>query len=170
MTIQLKEVAMTNQVDHAEIKMGQILTVAISGAALLLQDPIPLGVLGVIFLLSGTLRSLSPFSILYRWVINPAGIMQSDYRLDNIQPHKFGQLVGALTVLLALGLMQFGYLLAGWSVVALLLMLTVISYAGWCIGCFMYYQLSRLGIGGFFRYSTKNKSVSLGMRPGKDHT
>ena len=159
---------MTNQVDHAEIKMGQILTIAISATALALQDPLPLIILGVIFLLSGTVRTLSPFSIIYRWIINPAGIMQSDYRLDNIQPHKFGQLVGALTVLIALGLMQIGYPLAGWSVVALLIALTVISYAGWCIGCFMYYQLHRLGIGGFFKHSSKDKSVLLGMRPEKN--
>lgn len=148
--------------------MGQILTVVISSAALVLQDPIPLMVLGVIFLLSGTVRSLSPFSMIYRWVINPTGIMKSDYRLDNIQPHKFGQLVGALTVAIALGLMRSGYPLAGWSVVAVLIALTVISYAGWCIGCFMYYQLNRLGIGGFFKHSSNDKSASLGMRPGKD--
>ena len=159
---------MTSKVDHAEIKMGQILTVAISSTALALHNPIPLVILGVIFLLSGTARKMSPFSILYRWVINPAGIMKSDFRLDNIQPHKFGQLVGALTVFIALGLMEFGYPLAGWSVVVLLIVLTVISYAGWCIGCFMYYQLNRLGIGGFFKHSSKHKSLIAGVRPEKE--
>lgn len=157
----------TTHVDHAEIKMGQILTVAFSCTALVLQDPRPLVVLGVVFLLSGTVRMLSPFSMLYRWVINPSGIMKSDYRLDNIQPHKFGQLVGALTVAMSLVFMQLGYPMVGWGIVVILIILTVISYAGWCIGCFIYYQLNRIGLGGFFKHSPTDQSKMLGMRPGK---
>lgn len=154
-------------VDHAEIKMGQILTMAIAAAALALQMPVLLAVLGVTFLLSGTVRALSPFSWLYRGVVRPRGIIRSDYRLDNIQPHKFGQLVGALTVVAALGLIEAGYALAGWGVVVVLLVLTLVSYAGWCIGCYLYYQLNRLGLGGFFKHAPTDKSVRLGMRPGK---
>ena len=157
-------------VDHAEIKMGQILTVVISSVALILQEPILLISLGVIFLLSGTVRALSPFSMLYRWVVNPIGIMKSDYRLDNIQPHKFGQLVGALTILMALGVMQLGYPMLGWGVTVLLILLTMVSYAGWCIGCYMYYQLNRIGLGGFFKYAPGDASTMMGMRPAKDKT
>ncbi len=159
---------MNNQVDHAEIKMGQILTIIISGIALALQNQILLMVLAFIFLLSGTVRSISPFSLLYRWVINPLGIIKSDYRLDNIQPHKFGQLVGVVTIVLALALLQMGFTLAGWSIVVALTGLTSISYAGWCIGCFMYYQLNRLGLGGFFKHAPTDKTVFTGSRPEKN--
>ena len=158
---------MNQQVDHAEIKMGQVLTIFISVIALLTQNQLTLLILGGLFLLSGTIRSISPISLLYKWIILPAGIMKSDYRLDNIQAHQFGQLVGVLTVVLAIGLLQSGYQFAGWSVVVLLIFLTVISFFGWCIGCFMYYQLNRLGLGGFFKYSSSDKSVSLGMRAKK---
>ena len=161
---------MNNQVDHAEIKMGQILTIIISGIALALQNQILLMILAGIFLLSGTVRAISPFSLLYRWVVSPLGIIKSDYRLDNIQPHKFGQLVGVMTIVLALTLMQMGFTLAGWSIVVALTGLTSISYAGWCIGCFMYYQLNRLGLGGFFKHAPTDKTVFTGSRPGKDIT
>lgn len=147
--------------------MGQLLTIAISAVALMLQDTMPLMVLGVIFLLSGSVRQVSPFSLLYRYVISPSGIMRSDYRLDNIQPHKFGQLIGALTVVIALGLITYGATVAGWSVVVVLILLTVVSYAGWCIGCFLYYQLNRLGLGGFFSHAPKDKSAFPGSRPGQ---
>ena len=157
----------TTHVDHAEIKMGQILTVAFAIAALVLQDTLPLMLLGAVFLLSGSVRMLSPFSMLYRWVINPGGIMKSDYRLDNIQPHKFGQLVGALTVATSLLFMQLGYPMVGWGIVVVLIILTIISYAGWCVGCFLYYQLNRMGVGGFFKHSPTDKSKIMGMTPGK---
>lgn len=159
---------MTEYVDHAEIKMGQLLTICISGVALGMQDTRPLLLLGIMFLLSGSVRGISPFMLLYRWVIRPLRLMKSDYRLDNIQPHKFGQLVGAITVLIALGLIEYGYPSAGWVVVGILIVLTGISYAGWCVGCFLYYQLNRLGLGGFFRHAQKDKSVFPGMRPRKD--
>lgn len=160
---------MSNQIDHAEIKMGQILTIVISAIALVLQNQILLIILGCIFLLSGTVRVISPFSLLYRWVINPLGIIKSDYRLDNIQPHKFGQLVGVITVVLALILMHFGFTFAGWSIVIVLIVLTATSYAGWCVGCFMYYQLNRLGLGGFFKHAPTDKTVFTGARPRKNN-
>lgn len=159
---------MTDYVDHAEIKMGQLLTIGISGVALAMQDTLPLWLLGVVFLLSGSVRGISPFTLLYRWVVQPLCLMKSDYRLDNIQPHKFGQLVGAITVMLALGLIEYGYPTAGWVVVGVLIVFTGISYAGWCVGCFMYFQLNRLGLGGFFRHAQKDKSVFPGMRPRRD--
>ena len=161
---------MSNQVDHAEIKMGQVLTIIISGIALILQNIIPLIILAGIFLLSGTVRSISPFSLLYRWIIKPLKIIKSDYRLDNIQPHKFGQLIGAITVVLALALIQFGYTTAGWIIVGVLIALTAISYAGWCVGCYMYYQLNRLGLGGFFKHSPTDKTVIIGARPRKNNS
>ena len=159
---------MNNQVDHAEIKMGQILTIVISASALAMQDPVPLIILGVIFLLSGTVRTLSPFSMLYRYLVKPIGLMKSDYRLDNIQPHKFGQLVGVMTVAIAVAFIQLGYPMLGWGVVVVLIALTVVSYAGWCIGCFVYYQLNRLGLGGYFKHSPRDKSGVWGVRAGKE--
>lgn len=159
---------MSHQVDHAEIKTGQILTMIISGTALALQNITPLIILAGIFLLSGTVRSISPFTLVYRWMIKPIGIIQSDYRLDNIQPHKFGQLVGFITVLLVLALIKFDYTIAGWTIVGVLILLTVTSYAGWCVGCFLYYQINRLGLAGFFRHAPTDKSVITGARPRKN--
>ena len=132
-----------------------------------MQNPATLMVLALIFLLSGTVRAVSPFSMLYHYIVKPTGLIKSDYRLDNIQPHKFGQLVGVMTVAIAVAFIQFGYPMIGWGVIMVLIALIVVSYAGWYIGCFIYYQLNRLGLGGFFKYSPTDKSVFLGVRPGK---
>jgi hypothetical protein len=137
----------------------------IAAAALGTQQTLPLMLLCAVFLLSGSIRAVSPFTLLYRWVVSPLHLIRSDYRLDNIQPHKFGQLVGALTVVIALGLIEVGYPMVGWSVVAVLIGLTVTSFSGWCIGCFLYYQLNRLGLRGFFQHAPKDKGVSSGKRP-----
>lgn len=161
---------MATQVDHAEIKLGQLLTMAMAALAFALNEPLWLIALGVIFLVTGLIRSLSPFVLLYRYMVKPLNIMHSDYRLDNIQPHAFGQLIGALTVVIALGLYFMEYQIAAWVVVAVLFVLTLVSYLGWCIGCFMYYQLNRQGVKGFFRHKPTDSAVILGQRPGKKTT
>jgi len=105
--------------------------------------------------------------LVYRYLVKPLRLMKSDYRLDNIQPHSFGQLIGALTVAIAVALLMLGHDVAGWLVVWVLIGLTLVSYKGWCIGCFMYYQLNRFGLGGFFRHAPTDTDVFPGQRPGK---
>ncbi|HAN56390.1 MAG TPA: hypothetical protein DCQ77_09490 [Betaproteobacteria bacterium] len=162
-----KESIMSMQVDHAEIKLGQIFTMLLSVAAFVFAKPAYLIVLGGIFLVTAVYRPLSPFVLIYRYAVKPLGLMRSDYRLDNIQPHAFGQFIGAITVMLALALFYMGYYTVGWTIVWVLFALTLISYLGWCVGCFLYYQLYRLGLQGFFRHAPTDSSVRLGQRPRK---
>lgn len=89
------------------------------------------------------------------------------YRLDNIQPHAFGQIIGAVTVTLAVALLYMGYGTAGWTIVGILIGLTLVSYLGWCIGCFLYYQVYRLGLDGFFSHSPTDSAARSGRRPKK---
>jgi hypothetical protein len=162
-----KERIMATQVDHAEIKLGQILTMLLSVAAAVFAEPVYLIVLGGIFLVTAAYRPLSPFVLIYRYVVKPLGLIRSDYRLDNIQSHAFGQFVGAITVMVALALLYMGYRQAGWAIVWVLFSLTLISYLGWCVGCFLYYQLYRLGLQGFFSHAPTDSAARRGQRPGK---
>jgi len=152
-----KEPDMSTPVDQAELKFGQLLTIGFSISAYLFNNINILIILGFIFLLSSSpLRSLSPFMILYQYLIKPLHLIKSDYQLDNLQAHQFGQFIGALTVTLAVSLFYLNMPIAGWTIVFILVLLTAVSYSGWCIGCFLYYQLNRLGLKGFF----KHKKVS----------
>ena len=158
---------MPMQIDHAEIKLGQIFTMLMSVAAFMFKEPAYLIGLGGIFLVTGLYRPLSPFVFAYRYVAKPLGLMRSDYRLDNIQPHAFGQLIGAITVALAVALLYMGYGIAGWTIVWILFGLTLISFLGWCVGCYLYYQLYRLGLKGFFRHAPTDSAAQSGKRPKK---
>lgn len=158
---------MPMQVDHAEIKTGQLMTMAIAIVAFVTKDPAWLFVLALFFLVTALYRPASPFVLGYRLFVKPLGLMKSDYRLDNIQPHAFGQLLGALTVAIGLGLLYLGYATAAWIVLWILIGLTLVSWLGWCIGCFLYYQLNRFGLRGFFRHAPTDRSVFVGQRPRK---
>lgn len=162
-----KERIVATQVDHAEIKLGQILTMLLSAAAVVLEESAYLVVLGGVFLVTAVYRPLSPFVLVYWHVVQPLGLIRSDYRLDNIQSHAFGQFIGAITVMLALALLYMGYRPAGWGIVWVLFGLTLVSYLGWCVGCFLYYQLYRLGLRGFFSHAPTDGAARRGQRPGK---
>lgn len=136
-----------------------------SAIAFFLHDPSWLIGLGLIFFVTAVARPLSPFVWTYRYLVAPLRWMRSDYRLDNIQAHSFGQLVGAATVVVIFALLNGGFETAAWVVVWVLFGLTLVSYLGWCIGCFLYYQLNRLGLKGFFRHAPTDRSVVPGSRP-----
>lgn len=160
---------MQNQatVDHSAIKTGQLLSIAMLITALVLDRWEIVGILAVIFLITALINPLGPFVLVYRLLLKPIGAVKPDMRIDNLQPHLFGQAVGAVSAAIAAFALYAGYTYAGWILVCVLIVLTAISFKGWCIGCFLYYQMNRMGLRGFFAHTPTDKNVSLGTRPRK---
>jgi len=160
---------MQNQatVDHSAIKTGQLLSITMLITALVLNRWELVGILAVIFLITALINPLGPFVLVYRLLLKPIGVVKPDMRIDNLQPHLFGQAVGAASAAIAAFALYAGYAYAGWILVFVLIVLTAISFKGWCIGCFLYYQLNRMGLRGFFAHKPTDKGVMLGARPRK---
>lgn len=160
---------MQNQVtvDHSAIKTGQLLSIAMLITALILDRWELVGILAVIFLITALINPMGPFVLVYRLLLKPIGVVKPDMRIDNLQPHLFGQAVGAASAAIAAFALYAGYAYAGWILVFVLIGLTAISFKGWCIGCFLYYQLNRMGLRGFFAHKPTDKGVMLGARPRK---
>jgi hypothetical protein len=156
---------MAQPIDHAAIKTGQILSIATLVAAYILNYWEFVAALAAIFLLTAIKLEWGPFSLLYRVVLRRLGLVRPDMRSDNQQPHRFGQAVGAATAAAAAVVIYTGHDVAGWALVMALIVLTAISFMGWCIGCFIYYQLNRLGFGGFFSSPPADTGVPMGARP-----
>lgn len=152
-------------VDHAAIKTGQILAIATLTGAFVLDLWEPVAVLAGIFLITAVLFEWGPFSLVYHLFLKPLGLVEPDLRTDNAQPHRFGQAVGSVSAVLAAAALYFNYTTLGWILVWVLIALTGISFMGWCIGCFIYYQFNRFGLGGFFGHKPTDSQVILGARP-----
>lgn len=152
-------------VDHSAIKTGQLLAIITLAGAFVLNRWEPVAVLAVIFLITSLCFEWGPFALVYRLLFKPLGLVRPDLRTDNTQPHRFGQAVGALSAALAAAALYFNYTTLGWILVWALIALTGISFMGWCIGCFIYYQLNRFGFGGFFGHGPTDCRVRLGARP-----
>jgi len=157
----------TQKLDHSSIKTGQLLSIAMLLGAFVFARWEPVAVLAVIFLITGIFFEWGPFAVTYRYLLKPLGLVKPDLRTDNPEPHRFGQAVGAVSAAMAAAALHFNYATLGWVLVWVLIALTAISFMGWCIGCFIYYQMNRLGFGGFFgRSPTDNRGV-LGTHPRK---
>ena len=71
---------------------------------------------------------------------------------DNLDPHRFAQGFGGVVVALAVIALLAGQSVVGWALVGLVIVLAALNlFMGFCAGCFVYYQLNRLGVPGFAR-------------------
>jgi hypothetical protein len=155
----------THEVDHSAIKTGQVLAIATLTVAFLFDRWEPVALLAAIFLITSMFFEWGPFALIYRLLLKPLGLVRPDPRTDNPQPHRFGQAVGAASAALAAAALYSGHATLGWTLVWVLIALTAISLMGWCIGCFIYYQLNRFGLGGFFAHAPTDSRVVMGARP-----
>lgn len=119
-------------------------------------------------MLTGTLfTGAGLFKRIYRHILKPLGLVKPDVVTDNPEPHNFSQGLGAAftagsTAALLLGVPILGWVLA-WIVIALA---ALNLFGGFCVGCFVYYQLNKVGTPGFGR-SPVDPNVLPGTQPRK---
>jgi hypothetical protein len=140
-------------VDQNELRTNSALVIAVLWTAFVTDRWEIVAFQAGAMLLTALHLSLGPYVILYRTVLRPAGIVRPDPRADNPEPHRFASMVGTIVASTATYLLATGRSVAGWGVVWLLISLATTAVAGWCAGCFTYYMMNRLGLGGLFKYA-----------------
>jgi hypothetical protein len=138
------------KVDQSALRVNQGFIIGLLLLAFVLNAVWLVAFVAAVMLLGTAVPSLSLFKGVYQRVLKPAGLVKADVILDNPEPHRFAQgfggvvLVGALIALLA------GATVVGWGLVALVIALAALNlFLGFCAGCFVYYQLNKLGVPGF---------------------
>jgi hypothetical protein len=116
--------------------------------AFVLGLPVLTAIAAVILLVSALVPALGPFRLLYRFVAVPLRLVRPRIVEDDPAPHRFAQGVGA-TFLIASSAVLFlttAYPV-GWALDLIVFALAGINFTvGFCAGCFVYYQLGRLGV------------------------
>lgn len=143
------------RLDARLLKFSQAGTVVLTGLAFVLQLPL-LVVLGALVLaLSAALPAAGPYRLLYRYLLVPAHLLRPRIVEDDPAPHRFAQGVGA-AFLSASSLVLYlsSATAAGWALDLIVLALSTLNFVvGFCAGCFVYYQLGRVGLLPKVRYS-----------------
>jgi hypothetical protein len=142
--------AITETVDLSALKVNQASIITLTLLAYILNVPWMAAFVAVVMVAGSALPELALFKQFYRHILKPAGLLASNPVEGPAAPHEFAQLLGGLVlgsgcILLLTGLPFWGWVLA-WVVI---LLAAVNLFFGFCAGCFLYYQLGKLGVPGF---------------------
>lgn len=140
------------QVDQSALKSNQAFIIGLLLVAFV-ADFWPLVTFVALVMLLGTAApGLALFQQIYRHLLQPRGIVKRHVITDNPEPHRFAQGMGGTVLAVATVAFLAGYPVAGWVLAWLVIALAALNlFLGFCAGCFIYYQLNRLGVPGFDR-------------------
>ncbi len=142
----------TRKVDHSALKVNQAFIIAILVLGFVLDSVWPAVFVAAVMLLGTAVPALSLFKGIYARVLRPAGIVKPQVIADNPEPHRFAQGFGGVVLLGAIAALLAGASVLGWALVGLVIVLAALNlFVGFCAGCFVYYQMNKLGVPGFGR-------------------
>lgn len=140
----------TRKVDHSALRVNQAFIIGLLVLAFVL-DSLPLVFLvGGVMLVGTVVPQWGLFKAVYLLVLKPLKLIHPDVIVDNPEPHRFAQGFGGVVVMAAAAAFLAQLATVGWALVWLVIILAALNlFLGFCAGCFLYYQLHRLGIPGF---------------------
>src|SRR5712691_2419166 len=135
-------------VDKHLAKFSQACTVALTGLAFVLNQPVIVIITAVIMAIAALVPAVSPYRLLYRWIVLPLHLLRPRIVEDDPAPHRFAQGVGAAFLIAsALVLFLTSATTVGWALDLIVFVLAGINlFVGFCAGCFVYYHLGRMGV------------------------
>lgn len=149
-------------VDHTALKTNQAVIISLNILAFILNAPLLAGIVTLAMLI-GTMRKVPGFGYVYR-ALKPTGWPKPDMLLDNPEPHRFAQGFGGIVMLAGTISLYVGMSMLGWALVWLVIALAALNlFAGFCVGCAVYYWLGRLNTPGFTK--SPPEDTFPGMRP-----
>ncbi|MAT97088.1 MAG: hypothetical protein CL608_08100 [Anaerolineaceae bacterium] len=138
------------KVDQSAMRVNQAFIIGLSLLAFVLDNVWLAAFVGLVMLLGTAVPSLSLFKRIYQHALRPTGLVKPDVIVDNPEPHRFAQGFGSVVVALAVVSLLGGLPVLGWGLVWLVIVLAALNlFLGFCAGCFVYYQLGKLGLPGF---------------------
>lgn len=136
-----------SKVDHNAIKFNQVSLTIITIVAFLADAPWLAGVLALVLAASTAWPQWGLFRLIYQRVALPLGLLRPNLREDEQAPHRFSQGVGAAFLALSWITLQADAAVLGWVLDLLVAVLAMVNVVfDFCAGCFVYYQLRRVGL------------------------
>jgi hypothetical protein len=139
---------MVKKVDTTAIKFNQASIITFTLLAYVLDLPWLVLFVGAVLAVGTIWPDAALFQQAYRQVLKPIGLVKPHVIDDDPAPHRFAQGVGATFLgLSSLALLALNAISLGWGLAGLVVVLAAINlFFNFCAGCFVYYQLRRLGL------------------------
>jgi hypothetical protein len=136
-------------IDHTGLKTGTALTLILLVIAFVMDSWLLVALVALCQLCGALQLPFAPYRLAYQRIVKPMGIAQPHVINDNMAPHRFSMALGTLfNGVGALLLATVGNV--GWVLVGIVFVLANLQFwLNFCAGCWLYYQLNRLGVAGF---------------------
>ncbi|HAJ38676.1 MAG TPA: DUF4395 domain-containing protein [Chloroflexi bacterium] len=135
------------KVDQTALRFNQASIILLLVAAFLLDAVWLVAFVAAVMLVGTIWPQAGLFKQVYARGFKPAGLLKAHVIDDDPQPHLFAQGLGGIFLALSTAALWLGVPLVGWLLAALVIVLAAINlFLGFCLGCFIYYQLGRAGI------------------------
>ncbi len=134
-------------VDHTALKFNQASIIGLGLLAFIFNQPWLVAFVAVVLIIGTLYPPASLFKLIYSRLLKPAGLLKPHPVQDEQAPHLFAQGLGGIFLALAVIGFLAGAPILGWALTFLVVALAAINlFLGFCLGCFIFYQLARRGI------------------------
>jgi hypothetical protein len=138
---------MTGKVDHTALRFNQASIIALLIVGFLFDQSWLVAFVAAVMLIGTVWPKAGLFKLIYARWLKPGGWLKPDLVADEAQPHLFAQGVGGLVLLISLLALGAGATTLGWILAGIVVVLAAVNlFLGFCVGCFLFYQLARRGI------------------------
>ena len=137
-------------VDQSALKFNQLSIVTFTVLGFIIDEPIIPAIVAAILIAGSINKRLALFKMTYRYILKPLKLLRPRPVAESPAPHEFAQLLGG--IFLGIGsILLFGRMeVPGWGLAWLVILLAFMNLVfGFCAGCFVYFQLAKLGMPGF---------------------
>lgn len=140
----------SRKVDHSALRTNQAFIIGLLLVGFIVNSWIVTAFVALVMLVGTLWPAAGLFKRIYQHILKPSGLVKPDVIPDNPEPHLFAQGLGGFVTLAGTASLLLGLPVAGWVLVWIVIALASLNlFVGFCAGCFVYYQLNRLGAPGF---------------------
>lgn len=153
-------------VDHTILRINQATIIILLILAFILNTPWLVMIVAAFMLVGSLLLRKAGFYWVTKYGLRPFGLARADTIPDHPEPHLFAQGFGGAVLAGASAALFSGAAGLGWGLAWLVVALAALNlFAGFCVGCAMYYWLNRVQAPGFVQ--APPEGTFPGMRPQK---
>jgi uncharacterized protein DUF4395 len=138
------------RVDRNTLRTNQAFIVGLTLIAFIIGQPAGVWLVlftGLVMALGTASDPLALFMQVHRRILKPAGILGPNVHVEDPMPHRFAQAVGATFLFAATIALLADATALGWTLNLIVTALAFINLTvQFCVGCFMYLQLDRIGL------------------------
>ena len=135
------------RVDHSALRVNQACIILFLALGFLFNQVWLVAFVCAVMLVGTLVPRAALFQRIYHDVLRPAGLIRPDAHLESPAPHRFAQGLGGVFLLASTVALLLGIATVGWALALIVIALAAINlFLGFCAGCFVYFQLQRLGL------------------------